>query len=519
MYCQLDLQTVLSTFLVLALLVMPVGASIASSALAHRIGANARWLDVIARISVLAAVWIVFAAQVRGPILGWSISSWTTTPIAIDSLVNRGGAAALIVYAASLLSTRHVTTDPQARLADLAALGLSMFGALLVCLASTASGVLIGGGILALATAWRALQISPAEVALRTLATHSLGVLMSAFMLHINIAQNASGFFTGMLTPGALTPLLTSLSALLLCGVPPFGPTREPMPRVQLAAGALIAFGILARSPRLETWAIALALIGALIWSMRALTAARPEAVDGFARHAALSLLLVASASGQAWMALMAWIALSTALDAPLPLRMLGLLIGAGLPLTVGFSAWSGAIAFLSAREAVDAALVVLVIGVSIICVFAVLRRLLPGAGLFKAIRKDAAGITAYPGEATVLAHAVLFGFVPSLAQAPAISASLSAMGVFGWTHVVLGTALGVTLWQLSERWLDMDAFDDIDTALDRLGIAVEPIRGAFGRLQRAMRTAFALLESDGALLWACLATIVAVLAGQAGAP
>jgi hypothetical protein len=513
------LPAVLSTFLVLALLVIPIGAGIASGALAGRLGQNARWLDIGARVALIAVGWLVLIAAVRGPILGWSISSWTGSPVGIDSASNRGGAAALIVFACTLLITRDETTDPQTRLTRLAAAGLSMFGALLVCLATTASGVLIGGGVLLLATVLRALQDSPGEAVLRTFATQGVGLLMGAFMLHLNVSQNASGYFSSMLTVSALSPTLISLAVLLLCGVPPFGLTSQTPSRAQLSGGALLAFGLLARTPRIETWAIALALIGALIWSARALAAARTDAQPGYLRCATLCLCLVATLSGQTWMAAIAWLAVSVALDAPLPLRTAAVAIQLALPATAGFAAWSGAIAGLTSRGALDAAIVVLAIGVTIVCAFTMLFCLLPGGGFMRALRQDTTRIAAFTPEAVVLGHALLFGIVPSLAGAPGLVASLSAMGTIGWAHLAAGLIVGGGLWQLGWRWLDFAAFDEVGTALDRAALALDPIRGALSRLQRAMRTVFALLESDGALLWAFLATIVALLSSQASLP
>jgi hypothetical protein len=114
---------------------------------------------------------------------------------------------------------------------------------------------------------------------------------------------------------------------------------------------------------------------------------------------------------------------------------------------------------------------------------------------------------------------ALALGLAPAIAGRPGLIALPAQMGIAGWVHLLLTVPFGLLLWQLASNPAVQDGIERVigliegGQSIGQLGL------GAIGRIQSGLRLVFVFLESDGALLWAGMVVLMAILVAGNSTP
>jgi hypothetical protein len=218
----------------------------------------------------------------------------------------------------------------------------------------------------------------------------------------------------------------------------------------------------------------------------------------------------------------MAWLLGNALLSGPALTRAIGVLSLAGLPLLPGFGAYAGAAATMVERGGLGAATVVLLAASHALLVFALLH----GAfGVRNArvigleIRQSlTARLQLLPGALLAL-HALVFGLMPAVTGPRSLLGAAGDMGIAGWLALILALALGLALWRVSSGGFGAEQLERADVLLGQSGRLGAPVLASLERIRGGFRFVLAVLESDGALLWAGLSVLIALLIARPGTP
>ncbi len=478
----------------------------------------------------LLGAWLWRTAGVDAVVANWSIASFFGTALAIAAPA--GGATAVIALAAGQMLASADADDPAYTQAFSHALMTA--AAALALLASTMPTLLIGIGLLDASAMWMAARRMDSRRAVGAYAPQVFGLLAAMLALSLTAALTHSFMLAGI--AGSSSALATTVLSVAVCahaGVLPLSGSNDAPEPEQMMAGVIGAVAIAQNAPTLDTWAVVLLVFATIVWALRAIATrdAQQQTVSIQLAAAGLSIaagVSVGSVQNAAALGGAAWLLGSRLLGAESPLRLFGALSLAGVPPLAGFAAQSG-IAAATALSSFSLAIVVLLAFAQALLMFALLSHVLRVRPLFKGGESWSSLLRAplrhLPALVVVL-HLTLLGLAPALSgtQPP-----FAAMGAWGWASLAVSIALALALARASAS----ARLSGIDTGMDVPQAAAEVLRriqpashaaaglmlGAIERIRTSFRLVFTMLESDGALLWACLFTLIAVLIGRSGTP
>ncbi len=397
--------------------------------------------------------------------------------------------------------------------------GLLLLGAMLAFLGTSAQALLIGMALMVLAALWQSAGNAPNPRVMQAFLPQCIGVLVSGLMLMLNASRSGSQLLDTITTDNPLTPLLTSVAVCLFARAPIVGALRDPASPQQHRAGVLCAFALLAHGPTLTLWSIALLLVGALVWSLLALSAESTERERTCLFYSSACLFLVSTIAGAPWVSAVMWLCAVHLLTAPFAFRLIALAIIAGFPLPGAISVWAGVANRIAAGGPIDAILNVVLIVAAGVHLASWLEAILPLSRWRETLAEGMRDAARHPAALAVAAHTLLFGFGVTLMGGAPITQSIRSAGAWGWIQLAATAAIGIALALVIRRYDVGEAFQGMGTAIARANVITQIFESMIVRVRNVFRTAFTLLESDGALLWACLVTIVAVLIARAGTP
>ena len=528
-------------FLVIGLIGLPfTGAALAL--LAQRIK-PLRTLPAAIYVAAIALTLILGlflrTAQVEMILGDWSPVSFTGTPLIIAA--NSDGIALLIAVAAVMgLSISH-EHKPATR-GSLMIAGMIFATLSITALAHDLVTLLVGLSLLDLLSGIYALRQShhPMRV-LRDALFNAASIAALAIAFTLYAASGNSLYMPLAHLPARLLPFI-SIALLLRFSLPPLRSVTDRhigsdwTGKASLAAGMLV----LARLPQLEApqlhaWFFAFALltaictlaIGALSNSRAALLASLETGTLALALTAAVtwqSGVIVAAAI--AWL-LGATLIAEIPMSYPARLRRFAVIprLGAalclvGLPLTVGFIGRAGVISAWAERGLGGAILILGIAAAQLLLTLALLRLM-----LWHDLPTSDEDFTASEwirGAWLVvpLILIVLFGIAPAMLNAAGLPTQLADNGLVGWVFWLLPTLLGALAWHYEANWLKL-----IATVRERVILILELnwwqdiFSGALSRLAKPLTGVFTFLEGDGALLWAVIVILIAVLISRPGGP
>lgn len=197
-------------------------------------------------------------------------------------------------------------------------------------------------------------------------------------------------------------------------------------------------------------------------------------------------------------------------------MRLLGVIVLAALPMTVGFVARSG-LAEQLMRSPGGLILTILFLLAQLLVVAVALRialnipldELIGDAAPNNSLGGLIPGLVAF---LVVIAPIALFGLAPAWLGGSALNAVLGQAGPLTWATFALAVVLGIAVWWTEVRWSPLleSRLGQIEGALS-LDWLREILAGAFERLARPLRLVFPFLESDGAMLWAIIVLLLVV--------
>lgn len=464
-------------------------------------------------------------------IAGWSSASFFGTPLAIAAPA--AGGAAMIAFAATRTAA---LTDPAYALSSPAiSSGLFALGAGMTFLASTTPTLLIGIGLMDVTSVWIAARRSNGRNAVRAFVPQAIGVILAGLALTLAGAGTNSffigeGIVTGSEAGSSLLSTLLNIAACAHANILPFGAANEALTDEQRAASTMGALALLQHTPTLEPWALALVLITTAFWALRSAvnasagaTAVSPhERSLTRARQAAAAFALIGAVSGHAHVAAMAWLLGNALLSGPAIGRLIGAFSLAGLPLLPGFVAYAGAASAMIERGGLGAATVVLLTASHALLVVALLNSafgMRNVRGIAADVRQSLTERLRLAPAALLAAHALLLGVAPTLAGPRSLLGVAGDMGIAGWLALLLALALGTALWRVSSSGFGAEQLERADRLLSQSGRLGAPVLASLDRIRGGFRFVLAVLESDGALLWAGLSVLIALLIARPGTP
>ncbi len=479
----------------------------------------------------LLGAWLWRNAGVDTVVANWSIASFFGTALAIAAPA--GGATAVIALAAGQMLASADADDPAYTQAFSNALMVA--AAALALLASTMPTLLVGIGILDASAMWMAARRMDSRRAVGAYAPQVFGLLAAMLALSLTAALTHSFMLAGI--AGSSSALSTTVLSVAVCahaGVLPFSGSNDAPESEQVMASVIGAVAIAQHAPTLDTWAVVLLVFATIVWALRAIASRDAQQQAVAIQLAAAGMSVAASVSfgavqNAAALGGAAWLLGSRLLRSESSLRLFGALSLAGLPPLAGFAAQSGIVAAVTALTSFSIAIVILLVFAQALLMFALLTHLLRVRTLFKSGESWRALLQAplrhLPALVVVL-HLALLGLAPALSgtQPP-----FAAMSLWGGASLAISVALALALTRVSAgtRLSGIDTNMDVPQAaaevLSRIHAVSHAVAGlllgAIERIRTAFRLVFTMLESDGALLWACLFTLIAVLIGRSGTP
>ena len=479
----------------------------------------------------LLGAWLWRTVGVDTVVANWSIASFFGTALAIAAPA--GGATAVIALAAGQMLASADADDSAYTQAFSTALMVA--AAALALLASTMPTLLVGIGLLDASAMWMAARRMDSRRAVGAYAPQVFGLLAAMLALSLTTALTHSFMLAGIAnSSSALSTTVLSVAVCAHAGVLPFSGSNDAPEPEQALASVIGAVAIAQHAPTLDTWAVVLLVFATIVWALRAIASRNAQqqvvciqlAAAGMAVAASVSFgtVQITAALGGA-----AWLLGSRLLRSESPLRLFGALSLAGLPPLAGFAAQSGIVAAVTALTSFSIAIVILLVFAQALLMFALFTHLLRIRPLFKSGESWRyllqAPLRHLPALVAVL-HLALLGLAPALSgtQSP-----FAAMGLWGWASLAISVALALALarasagTRLSGIDTDMDVPQAAAEVLSRIQAVSQAVGGlllgAVERIRTAFRLVFMMLESDGALLWACLFTLIAVLIGRSGTP
>lgn len=492
----------------------------------------------------LVAAWLLLSKSFETVIANWGPVSFTGVPLALAGWTP--GAGILIVWCATVFAfmlalpiNRPMQQNPTAQALLIASLALVAFAGNLITL-------LVGMGLTDILNCYYALRRRNfTRVALIhfTLNGLSSALLFVAVTVHI-AAGNGLTFPLVKFSPQAADML--ALAALLRLGAAPFRAGGLWLSSIHYAASAVAGLLLLTRLPdlgiaALPLWFDALLVLSALLTLGMGAISGQPDEVRAAAITGSLYLAATSMATGNAGeiaAATVAWITGVTLIsidDASAGklgrrigriLRGIGALVLIGLPLTVGLVGRAGVISAWQNEGIAGALLVLAVTLAASALVYALIhctlridlevdeemarRDELRQSLLFRMIL--AAVALAIP--------ALLFGIAPALLGAGDLLSVLGRMGVIGWAMWLLSLGMGAALWQFEPRWAGwLEARSEAISHALSLQWMTSLFAGAVGRIRAPFTVVFDILESDGALVWAAIIALLAILISRPGGP
>lgn len=479
----------------------------------------------------LLGAWLWRSVGVDTLVANWSIASFFGTALAIAAPA--GGATAVIALAAGQMLASSDADDSSYTQAF--SYALMVAAAALALLASTMPTLLIGIGVLDASAMWMAARRMDSRRAVGAYAPQVFGLLAAMLAFTLTAASTQSFMLTGIAaSSSALSTTVLSLAVCAHAGVLPFSGSNEAPQPEQMMASVIGAIAIAQHAPTLDTWAVVLLVFATIVWALRAIATRDADKQVIAIQLAAAGMAIAASVSfgsvqNAAALGGAAWLLGSRLLRSESPLRLFGAFSLAGLPPLAGFAAQSGIVAAVSGLSTFGSAIVILLIFAQALLMFALLTHVLRVRPPFRDGESWAHVLRAplwhLPALVAVL-HLILLGLAPALSgtQPP-----FAAMGVWSWAALFISIALALGLLRASAgtRLAGSDSNTDVTLAaaevLNRIQTVSNAVAGlllgAIERIRTAFRLVFTMLESDGALLWACLFTLIAVLIGRSGTP
>ncbi len=498
----------------------------------------------------LIAAWMLLGQADWETVVGnWSPVSFTGLPLAMAGFAPSAG---IIIAWATLYFLHSLqppnATHPESHPATPALLVASLA---LVAFANNLVALLVGLGLTDLLTAHWALRRQDNERnALIGLMLSGLSVALLTLVAAVHISAGDSPHLPLVrLDASAATPL--ALAIALRLNFAPFRASSDAWGDLRTAAGAVGGLLALTRLPtlgitRLPEWFYGLALASALLTLLIALLRAEDRA-DALAPAVATAGAYLAGASavlaspGATAAATIAWLVGAAPIgqpqfaDAPLwakrvrrAVRAVGALCLIGTPLTVGFVGQAGAVATWTERSIGGWPFALAWSVVFALMTYALLRLVVSSADE----EAQTVRFTAHPlrpsvwvareaiGGLTALVSILTFGIAPALLTAGSLADALARNSAAGWVGWSIAVVAGALLWRLEPRWRPaIRSISDRTIGALELGWCYSLLGGALARLRRPFGQVFALLESDGMLLWAIIAVLLTVLIARPGGP
>ncbi len=487
-----------------------------------------RWSSAIVALLALAGAWVWRLSGGESVVLGWDVISFVGAPLVIDA---QAANAALVIALAAARLARVMDPGSDGAPARTMTAAAHFSAAVLACLARSVPMLLIGLGICSLSALWLAARRANGHQAIRTFAPQALALVLApvGFYLHAPDGLLPTPASNGVTRASDLVTTLFGLAVLLHAGigvrntVSTDGESAFPQ-SAQQEAGVIGAALLLRHAPTPPLWLTLAGATLALIWAVRAITASTGAAQRHAIRQAATALLLVAASAVERTpdaplTFALAWV-LGSLLLVQLPLLRLGsLLLFAGLPPLAGFG--SHALAFNALTQAGAPGIVTLLLALCAMALFmaALLKCVFGLEAVNDALRglmRSVAGLAREPVRLIALAHALLFGVASSLAGRTATATINAPAGIALLAATLL---VGVFVWRFLDRERVMESFDQTEAGIDRVAAGMSIAEGALERMRAGLRVVFVFLESDGALLWACLLVLIALLIGRSAQP
>lgn len=536
--------TLLATLLAAPILGIAITALLAGFDRWPRIQSFA-WLPAAigAGIALLAA-WLLLGKPFETVIANWGPVSFTGVPLALTGWSSGAGiviawCAAKFAFMLALPSSKPIQQNPTAQALLIASLALVAFAGNLITL-------LVGMGITDILNCYYALRrrtFTRAALIHFTLNGLSSALLFVTVTVHV-AAGNGLTFPLEKFSPQAADML--ALAVLLRLGAAPFRAGGLWLPSMDFAGSAVAGLLLLARLPDLgiasfPLWFDALLVLSALLTLGMGALSGQPDEVRASAITGSLYLAAASMATGSAgiiaaaaiaWIAGATLIAINDASDGKLGrragriMRGIGALVLIGFPLTVGSIGHAGGVSAWQ-DEGIAGALLILTYTLSAgILAYALIhcalridlevdesiarRDELRRSHFFRAIIAAVA----------LVAPAVVFGIAPALIGAGDLLSAIGRMGVLGWLMWLASLGIGAALWQFEPRWAGW--IEPRSEAISH-GLSLDWLTSLFAGATRRIRAPFALvfdfLESDGALVWAAIIALLAILVSRPGGP
>jgi hypothetical protein len=509
--------------------------------------ASLSWLPAALGAGVaLLAAGLLLNREFETVIAHWGPVSFTGVPLALAGW--SPGAGIMVAWTAAvlmhmlMLGNRPMQHNPTAQALLVATLALVAFSGNLVTL-------LIGLGLTDIFNVYYALRRrdNPRNALIQfTLNGLSSALLFVAITVH-TAAGNGLTFPLVKLNPTATNVL--ALAVLLRLGAAPFRASHAWLPSMATAGSAVAGLLVLARLPELGIPVLplffdALLVLSALLTlGMGALSGqpgdVRASIITGTLYLAAASIAAMPdSSAGVIATAAIAWILGSALISledtsdgrlgrrAGVLIRSIGALVLIGMPLTVGLHGRAG---IVSAWQADGLAGALLIVG------FTLAGGLLAYCLVHCVLRQDQETdetlgrrdevrqpyfLRASVAAVALALPALLFGLAPSLVGAGDLLAPIARMGILDWLVWLLSLGIGFALWQWEPRWAGwIDPRSEWLSATLSLRWFTGLFAGATGRIRAPFTALFDILESDGALVWAAIIALLAILVSRPGGP
>jgi hypothetical protein len=465
--------------------------------------------SIVGAIVVLGAAWAWRLGGAADAVVGgWSIVSFLGTPLVVGTAL-AGGCA--VIALAAVRVAQLISQNQAVRMESASSHGLLMVGAALAMLGHTTPTLLIGLGLMNIAGLWHALRRTEGNTAVRAFGAQLIAVLIAAPVFILGSNASADYRLTAA-APAAdtLLALLLNAAAALHANLLPFGSTRNSTTSPQASAGLLGAAALLTHASAVEPWLPALAAVSAVFWSVRALGSRDISARFTYLRDAAAAFSLAIGTHAPA-AAAAGWLLGTALLQLSGVAGIVGVFALLALPGSIGFAAAGTT----QTTDSLDIGLTILRSGAAAVMGFALLRHALePSAGSsLRSSLRDSMRMRQLPPLTIIGAHLIVLSIAPSLAGLPPLVAVFAAAPPLLWASTLLSLLVAAALWRLAG---DAD-MTPINALTIRTSGVMRPFFAALDRIAASVGTLLLLLESDGALLIACLVLIIGVLTiGQA---
>jgi len=527
--------------LLIGLLVLPIIGNLASALVwrATRLSLISWAPQGLAMGLALAIVWMLRGQSFEYALGGWMPVSLTASPIILAN--NPSSMALLVAWLSVAFYDAYVQrgNKPTWLLLDGLITGGIHTAMVIAALSNNLITLLIGLGLVDLLCGLRLLQIRRiGKYANSDLLFMGMSLALLTVAVALHAAQDNSLYFPlaqlDAQTSGLLAIGLAMRLWLLPVHVPQMDMARTALPHWVAHGGAtllaLVHLSTIGFSgfPQWLTLLILLSAVLGLANGMITQTTERAQQalVLGSFHLVCAGVVLnqpeVTAAGGVAWLLGNLMVNhrptanLNIAIRFGQLMRLLGVIVLAALPLTVGFVARSGLAEQL--MRSPDGFVLAILFLLAQILIVAVALRIALNIPLDELIGDQTPNdhfVGLIPGLIAflaVIAPIALFGIVPTLLGSPALSAVFGRSGALTWVALALSVILGIGLWWTEVRWSPLleNRLSQIEHALS-LDWLREIFGGAFERLAKPLRLVFPFLESDGAMLWAIIVLLLVV--------